>query len=240
MMDLKTSDFAMKNTLHRFAIRAVYLHMAGVILSGLVFPALAQQICPQPEWQDATTFADAFHPLQTATFFLGFLLVLGSLMVFVALHLSTAGDKKLYSLTALAINTVFTAIIFVNYIIQTTYIPYLATYRPPEMASILPMLTMSNPGSLAWAFEMYGWGGVGLSFIFAAPVFEKEGRDRWLRLLFLANGLCSIGSAFMTSIDMNWLFTSAGIAALVVWNTLVLVIDVFLLGYFRQRPEAIL
>lgn len=224
----------MKNTLHRFAIRAVYLHMAGVILSGLVFPALAQQICPQPEWQDATAFADAFHPLQTATFFFGFLLVLGSLMVFVALHLSTAGDKKVYSLIALAVNVVFSAIIFVNYIIQTTYIPYLATYRPPEMDSVLPMLTMSNPGSLAWAFEMYGWGGVGLSFIFAAPVFGRERPGGTLRILFIINGLCSAGSALMTSADMNWLFTPAGITALVVWNTLVLVIDVFLLRYFRH------
>ncbi len=229
----------MINAASRFGIAAVYTHLFGVIFSGLIFPALAMLVCPQPPWVDAATFIRAFHPLQTATFFCGFFLILGSLLTFVALYFTAGEDRKIYALSALVINTFFSAIVFVNYIIQTTYVPFLATHNPPETANILPMLTMGNPGSLAWALEMYGWGGVGLSFIFAAPVFGRERSGNILRILFIVNGVCSFGSALMTSVDMNWLFTPAGIIALVVWNTLVLVIDVFLLGYFRQRPEAI-
>lgn len=33
---------------------------------------------------------------------------------------------------------------------------------------------------------------------------------------------------------MNWLFSPAGLAALVTWNALVFIIDIYLLKYFKQ------
>jgi hypothetical protein len=218
----------------RFGSLAVYLNIFGVIFSGLVFPALSMMLYPQPAWRDAALFAESFHPLQTATFFCGYFLVIGSLLTFITLFLLAEPGKKIWALSGLVINVVFTAVVFLNYIIQTTYIPYLAVNRPPELASVLPVFTMANPGSLAWALEMYGWGGIGLSFVFMAFTFGKGRFGPVLKGLFLVNGICSIASALMTSVDMNWLFTTAGLTALVVWNMLVLVIDFYLLAYFRR------
>jgi hypothetical protein len=133
-------------------------------------------------------------------------------------------------------------VVFINYIIQTTYIPYLATHYPPETASILPAFTMANPGSFAWALEMYGWGGIGLSFILMAFTFDKNRSGTLLKTLFLINGCCSVVSALITSFDMTWLFTSAGLSALVIWNLLVLIIDIFLLRWFGEQqvhPETV-
>jgi hypothetical protein len=137
------------------------------------------------------------------------------------------------ALSGLIINVVFTAVVFLNYIIQTTYIPYLAINNPPEAVYVLPMFTMANPGSLAWALEMYGWGGIGLSFIFMAFIFDKGTYEKPLKILFIANGISSCLSALKTSINMNWLFSPAGFAALIIWNVLVFVIDVLLLHYLN-------
>jgi hypothetical protein len=218
----------------RFGRIAVYLNIFGVIFSGLVFPALSMMLYPQPAWRVAALFADSFHPLQTATFFCGYFLVIGSLLTFITLFHLAEPVKRIWALSGLAINIVFTAVVFLNYIIQTTYVPYLAINRPPELASVLPVFTMANPGSFAWALEMYGWGGIGLSFVFMAFIFGKGRFEPVLKVLFLVNGICSVASALMTSVDMTWLFTSAGLTALVVWNTLVLVIDFFLLAYFKK------
>jgi hypothetical protein len=106
--------------------------------------------------------------------------------------------------------------------------------RPPELTAVLPVFTMANPGSFAWALEMYGWGGIGLSFVFMAFIFGKDRPEPVLKGLFLVNGICSVASALMISVEMNWLFTLAGLTALVVWNTLVLVIDICLLAYFKR------
>lgn len=218
----------------RFARLGIYLNMFGVIFSGLFFPVLSMLCCPQPAWVDAELFANSFHPLQTATFFCGYFLVIGSLLTFIALYSLSPENKKLWAFAGLIINVVFTAIVFINYIIQTTYIPYLATNFPAGVEIILPVFTMANPGSFAWALEMYGWGGIGLSFIFMMAIFGTNKIDRTLKILFAANAICSVGGAIMTSIDMNWLFTTAGLVSLVVWNTLVFVIDLVLLKYLRK------
>ncbi len=218
----------------RFGVIAVYLNMFGVIFSGLIFPMLALLVTPQPAWQDPAVFVKHFHPLQTATFYCGYFLVIGSLMTFIFLFTLADGSKKLFALSGLIINSIFTAVVFLNYIIQTTYMPYLATYTPPEYNHILPVFTMANPGSFAWALEMYGWGGIGLSFIFMAFIFGADRISKTLKILFIVNGSASIISALITSVDMNWLFSPAGLAALVIWNILVFVIDIFLLKYFRR------
>jgi hypothetical protein len=213
----------------RFGIIAIYLNMFGIIFSGLVFPVLTMILCPQPVWQGADLFVKSFHPFQTATFFCGYFLVIGSLLTFIVLYLTASLEKKV-----LALNVIFTAIVFLNYIIQTTYVPYLAANNPPETASVLAVFTMANPGSFAWALEMYGWGGIGISFVFMAFIFGKGKYESTLKLLFLANGICSFASAIITSINMKWLFSPAGLTALVVWNVLVFVIDIFLLKYFKK------
>ena len=230
-------EATLKRKTLQFGIIAVYLNIFGIIFSGLIFPVLSAMVCPQPIWQGAELFIKAFNPLQTATFFCGFVLVIGSLLSFIVLYQTAKEERKVWALSALAINIVFTAIVFLNYVIQTTYVPYLATNNPPETNYILPIFTMANSGSFAWALEMYGWGGIGLSFIFMAFIFDHRKIERTLRFLFIINGICSIGSAVMTSIDMKWLFSATGFTSLVVWNLLVLVIDIFLLKYFKENQK---
>jgi hypothetical protein len=147
--------------------------------------------------------------------------------------------KNLWAFSGLVINVVFTAIVLLNYIIQTTNIPFLATNFPPETVNVLPMFTMAIPGSFAWALEMYGWGGIGLSFLFMAFVFSKNRLERTLKILFLANGVSSVVSALITSYDMNWLLTPSGLVALVVWNVLVFVIDIYLQKYFKKHQVSL-
>ncbi|HCY74511.1 MAG TPA: hypothetical protein DHV28_01195 [Ignavibacteriales bacterium] len=219
----------------RFGKTAVYLNMFGIIFSGLIFPVLSALITPQPKWQDAELFIKSFHPLQTATYFCGYFLVIGSLLTFIVLYTISKSERKLLALSALIINVVFTSVVFLNYIIQTTYIPFLAINNPPEAVYVLPVFTMGNPGSFAWALEMYGWGGIGLSFIFMSFIFDKGKYEKLLKILFIVNGVSSCLSALMTSINMNWLFSPAGFAALIFWNILVFVIDIYLIKYFTPK-----
>lgn len=223
-----------KASVIRFGTIAVYINLFGIVFSGLVFPVISSIFFPQPLWQDANLFIQSYHPIQTATFFCGFFLVIGSLLTFIALYFLVTKSKRIWAFSALGINLVFTAIVFLNYIIQTTYVPYLASTNAPEAQNILVAFTMSNPGSFAWALEMYGWGGIGLSFILMAFIFEKGRYEPTLKLLFWLNGVSSVASALETSVNMEWLFSPFGFAALIVWNILVFVIDIYLLKYLSS------
>lgn len=224
----------MNSKLVRFGRNAVYLNIFGILFSGLIFPVITAIFYPQPVWQSPELFIQSFHRLQTATFFCGYFLVIGLLLTFVALYFTTRKTKKMWALSGLAINIVFTAVVFLNYIIKTTYVPYLATSNPPETSSVLAVFSMANPGSFAWALEMYGWGGIGISFVFMAFIFGQSKLEFLLKILFLINGAGSFVSAIVTSIDMTWIFSPAGFTALIIWNLLVLVIDLFLLKYFKK------
>jgi hypothetical protein len=228
-------EMTFNNNVLRFGIAAVFANIFGVIFSGLVFPVLTMVFCPQPLWEGPELFIKSFHPLQMGTFFCGFFLVIGSLLTFVALTFVTPAQKKIVAVSALAINILFTVVVFLNYIIQITYVPYLATHNPPETSSLLAAFTMANPGSFAWTLEMWGWGGVGLSFIFMAFIFDNDRVGRVLIGLFVGNGVSSLIAAIMTSIEMRWLFSAAGFASLITWNLLVLLIDFYLLLYFRKK-----
>lgn len=223
-----------KTNIAKFGIKSVYLNILGIILSGLLFPILSTMFFPQPQWVSPELFIKSFHPIQTATFFCGYFLITGSLLTFISLYLKCDDNKKVFMFSALLINVIFSVIVFLNYIIQTTYIPYLAMNNPVETNTILPALTMSKAGSLAWALEMYGWGGIGLSFIMASPIFGNTKIETYLKYLFIINGICSVSAAIMTSINMNWIFSFAGFASLIIWNVLVLIIDILLLRYFKQ------
>lgn len=222
-----------------FGVKAVYLNIIGIVFSGLVFPLISTIFFPQPQWVDAQLFISSFHPVQTLTFFCGYFLVIGSLLTFISLYLLSV-NKKVYALSGLIINVVFTAVIFLNYIIQTTYVPYLAANNPPETEYVLATFSMAKAGSFAWALEMYGWGGIGLSFIFMSMIFNRNRQERLLKSLFIINGICSCVTAIVTSIDMNWIFSAAGFTSLIVWNLLVLIIDIILLKYFKKVKEDII
>lgn len=224
-----------KSNVLRFGTIAVYINLFGIIFSGLVFPVISSIFYPQPQWQNADLFIQSYHPIQTATFFCGYFLVIGSLLTFITLFFLAGKSKRIWAFAALSINVVFTAIVFLNYIIQTTYVPYLASTNAPEAQNILVAFTMSNPGSFAWALEMYGWGGIGLSFILMAFIFRKGRYEPTLKWLFWINGISSVASALATSVNMEWLFSPVGFAALIVWNVLVFVIDIYLLKFFSYK-----
>jgi hypothetical protein len=63
-----------------------------------------------------------------------------------------------------------------------------------QLTAVLPYST-PNPGlddtphSLFWTVDALGYIAMGFATLFAIPVFEKQGLQKWIRRFFLANGL---------------------------------------------------
>ncbi len=74
-----------------------------------------------------------------------------------------------------------------------------------------------------------------MAFIFGLTKYDKI-----LKILFLVNGGSSAISVLITSINMKWLFSPAGLTALIIWNSLVIVIDIFLIKYFRLKQSHVI
>jgi hypothetical protein len=226
----------------RSGIAGAVLTLAGILLSGPLGLIAVNLVQGQPSWQGARIFAENFHRVQTAPFIGGIALVLGYVMLMPSLYHVAPEKKKTRALVATVLTGCFATLIFFNYINQTTFVPALVSDYRPEYDPLISAFSFSNPRSLCWAIEMWGYALLGLATWLAAPVFDGAGVERTARLLMIANGLFSAIGALVVSFDLSWVFTPAGLLSYASWNLLVFALSVCVLVALRgrQRMEEVL
>ncbi|HEV8550101.1 MAG TPA: hypothetical protein VGQ57_13750 [Polyangiaceae bacterium] len=231
-----TTDGAAANL--RWATASLWLALAGAILSGPVGLLVVGMTHPQPAWHDAATFVAHYHPIQTLPFFLGFLLVGGLVAATACLSLLARPQARARATVAAALASAFSALVFLNYVVQTTFVPALVRDHSPASAPLIAALTMSNPSSLGWCLEMWAYAIAGVATWLCAAVFDQAGIDRLARATFVANGPVSLASAVATTFVPGWVLTSVGLVAFGIWNLLVVVMCGAALLALRARGSA--
>lgn len=196
--------------------------LAGYILSGAAGTLLVNQLHPQPDWVSAEVFAANYHPIQSLPFLLGFLLLGGMLLLAVGHYLNADGPVKAYALLSMLLTTVFITLIAFNYIVQTTFLRSLALHYSADNDAAIRMFSMSNPRSLSWAIEMWGYGILGVATAFLYPYYKSQ--SRLTALLLLMNCIMSMVGVVAVIIDVDWVFTSSGLISYAAWNLLMIVL----------------
>jgi hypothetical protein len=223
------------NNNHRIGIYAALLLIAGIVLSGPLGLIVVTAIHPQPAWQDAQTLAANYHPIQTFPFFAGFLLVIGSGLLIATLYRLSAEKDKAVALLAVICTAAFTGLIFLNYICQTTFIPALLANYQPEFDAIIATFSFTNPNSMCWAIEMWGYALLGLATLLLAPVFKRGRVEKITAGLMIANGILSIAGGFITAVNLSWVMTVPGLTFYIAWNALVVLLGVFVIWALYRR-----
>lgn len=190
------------------------LGFAGTLLSGPVGLIVVNSTYPQPKWAGPDVFLQNYHSIQVVPYLLGMLLLVGSMLIAAgAINLMPPRQKPLgilgFSLVALA-----ATLIFLNYIIQVSFLPH----QTLDNGQIISALSMSNPSSLAWSIEMWGYGLMGIGLWLLTPAFHREGRDRLIRVLLGINAILGVIGAIATAWIAAWPLSIAGMISFVVWN----------------------
>ena len=115
-------------------------------------------------------------------------LFLGSsfLVLLVSIHQTAPGDRKIWSLAALAFGIAYLVLISMNYYVQLTLVaPRLARgdTKGIEMFLFVPF------NSFLYAVDILGYSFMSVATLFAAMVFTGRGLERVIRSFLLANGL---------------------------------------------------
>ncbi len=110
-----------------------------------------------------------------------------------ALHYMTPDVKKFWSHAAPIFTIIYAVFATANYVVQ------LATVIPASLkgASNEIRILIQTPHSLFWDFDAMAYIFMGLATLFAVPVFEKHGFQKWVRVSFMANGLVTPLIAFV-------------------------------------------
>ncbi len=194
------------------------LVIAGIVLSGPLAVVLASALAPQPAWRDVATLAAHDHWLQRAPYLFGFLLLVGDLWFVAVAALMRGARERVAAIAALLAAAIYAVLVTINYALQLAVVP--ATLEHPD--DVTAAITMVNPRSLCWAFEMFGYGALGVATWLVAPAFEGSRLRDWIRRLLVANGVVSVAGAAITVVDLAWVMTPAGLALYAAWNLLVL------------------
>jgi len=101
-----------------------------------------------------------------------------------ALHYVVAPEKKFWSHGALIFSIIYVVFVTANYVVQlATVIPMTLKGESSQIG-----LLVQSPHSLFWDYDAIGYLFMGFATLFAAPIFEKTGTQRWIRYTFYIHG----------------------------------------------------
>lgn len=112
-------------------------------------------------------------------------IVIPFILEMLVLHHAAPKEKKFWSHAALIFTVLYAAFVTTNYVVQ------LATVIPAKVGGTAANVEIlsQTPHSLFWDFDAIGYVFMGLATLFAIPVFEKNGFQRWVRYSFIAHTL---------------------------------------------------
>lgn len=147
------------------------------------------------------------------------------MLALLALHSVTPEKKRFWSHAAVLFALMYTLYVTLNYVVQLTAV---IPFADPE-----PVL-IQTPHSLFWTVDALGYIGLALATLFAVPLFEKQGVQKWVRWFFLANFLVTplicivyfypVFSMTLLLLGLPWIVTAVGAM-------------LFLTLFFREKLE---
>lgn len=202
----------------------------GCALSGPVGVVLVKLIHPQPPWENAITFAENYHIVQSIPYIFGIILLFGFLGFFSSLPKGEGEYQRVMKKLTGYFAGLYAITIFTNYFLQLAIVP---NYLSNE--AIIRAIAADNAYSLFWYIEMVGYGFLGFATWTAAALFPGNGKLAVLRVLLILNGVTSLFSAIWNFVDVGWVFSTFGIVSYVLWNLLVIVIMVYVLLIYKDQ-----
>jgi hypothetical protein len=120
-------------------------------------------------------------------------IVIPFVLEMLALHYVAPPEKRFWTHAALIFTVVYAMFVTANYVVQlATVIPMTLKGEADKI-----QLLVQTPHSLFWDFDAIGYIFMGLATLFAIPVFEKKGIEKWVRASFLVHACVTPMIAFV-------------------------------------------
>jgi hypothetical protein len=184
---------------------------------------------PPASWAGIDAYAASFDSRQMLMLVPVLLLAPTFVVVMACIYAYASEDSKPWALLGLVFAAMYATIASVTYVLQLTVVRQHVLSR---QTAGLDLLVSVNPGSAAWALETFGYFFMSMALVVAAPVFGGGRRERWIRRLFLANGL-GLPAAMDYVYTMDALHPLA-LAYLAVWCITFPIAMVLLAALFRR------
>ena len=160
----------------------------GVTLVITILSMSASATNTSPGWGGIESFVASFQPIQMLSLIPSLLLAPTFVVLMVSLHYYAAPDKRIWSHLGITFTLIYAVMASINYITQLTVVRLGILNNETDG---LAMFVMGNSHSIFWALAS-AYVFMNLAMLFAAPIFDGGRLERWLRWLFVANGVSAI------------------------------------------------
>jgi hypothetical protein len=123
------------------------------------------------------------------------------------IHSYSSEERKVFSLVGLSFAIIYATLISVNYFIQLTFVR--------QTTFDVSIFDMNNSQSMMWVIEVLGYFFMGLSTLFAAPVFGSGKVENLARWLFVTNGILGILTPIAYALSLPMAILLGG---LIIWD----------------------
>ncbi len=169
----------------------------GIALIVMMISAMGAATDTPPGWRGMESFVATFQPIQMLPLIPSLLLAPTFVVLMISLHYYASPDKRIWSHLGIAFALIYAVIASINYIVQLTVVRLSIVNKETDG---LAMFVMGNPHSIFWALAS-AYIFMNLAMLLAAPVFGGGRLERWIRLLFLANGASVVVLIFGVAVD---------------------------------------
>lgn len=107
-----------------------------------------------------------------------------------SLHAMAKGPKRALSRISFGFTLPYATIVGVNYFLQLTYVRQRILRN--DLAGLDPWV-IANPGSILFPLDLLGYFFLGMSMLFAAPLFSGSRLESALRALLVVHGVMAVG-----------------------------------------------
>lgn len=127
-------------------------------------------------------------PSENLMFASSFLLAPVFVTMMVSVHHSVAAERRVWSQLGVSFTIIYAVLCSSTYYVQLTFVQN--NYLPVAEAATLPFVFV--PGTPTFALDMLGYAFMCAATLAAAPVFAGSGLERWIKRLFIFNGVLFI------------------------------------------------
>lgn len=165
-----------------------------------------------------------------------FILAPAFVIMTISIHYSAPTEKKIFSSIGIAFAIIYAVFILVTYYTQLAF-----AFNPPNVPpEILQMFDYAETASWIFVVDMLGYSFMALSTLFIAFVFEKNGYEKWLRVIFIIHGIFFVSTLIMPLIPLgasseeSYLY---GSIALIVWCLIFIPLSGLVAGFFWRKKN---
>lgn len=112
------------------------------------------------------------------------LLPIAFIILMVTIHDCASKQSKIWANIALAFAVIYAVLVSIVYFVEITVVVPLTTQGEADQVALLTF----GFGTFMFAIDILGYGFMSLATLFAVPIFDGGGLERWIRRALFVNG----------------------------------------------------